>query len=141
MSDKPLADAIFPLKNFEVIKYRGLTYGKRIEFNHSKKYIKLESTYNEPAYIQYTQIEQVKILYDPKKWLMWAGAFLMFIIVGLFLILYKVFLPPWEIQIYLKNHEPLKIRIRFDTIDAQQLYSFCIGQFPIKLLLEKEKNA
>jgi hypothetical protein len=140
MSNKPLADAIFPLKNFEVVKYKGKTYGKRIEFNHSKQYIKLESAVNQPEYIPYNQISKVKIVYDPKKWLMWVGAFLMVIVVGLFLILYKVFLPPWEIQIHLKNSEPIKIRIRFDTTDAQQLHAYCAGHIPTDFILEKGKG-
>ncbi len=134
MSDR---DKFF-LRTFNSVKYHGQIFSEEILFDNTKQHIRFSSQFHAPDYLSYGQISRIDVQRDPKNWLYWVGALTFAIFVGLFLILYRVYLPPWKITIHLKKEAPLVIRAR---LTEDKLKSLLISpQVSIQLLQAQKKE-
>ncbi len=127
----------FSLTSFDPLKFRGQTFGERILFDNAKQHIRFSSKFHAPDYLSYGQIARIEVQHDPKKWLLWVGLLTFFLIVGMFLIIAKFYLPPWKITIYLKKDSPLVIRARLTEEVRNRLLSY--PQVPVQLVQGKKK--
>lgn len=126
------------IRHFEPVKIKEELFGKRIEFNHSKRYIKFISLYHDPGFIHYDQIEKMTILYDKRKVLLWLGIATLFLLIGIFLIIIRIALPPWKITLRLKKEQKdIVIRARFSKEEGSKLAEFCTKEFPVILIIPK----
>ncbi len=134
MSDR---DKFF-LRTFNSVKYHGQIFSEEILFDNTKQHIQFSSKFHAPDYLSYGQISRIDVQRDPKNWLYWVGALTFAVFVGLFLILYRVYLPPWKITIHLKKEAPLVIRARLTEAKLNGLLTS--PQVSIQLLQEKKKE-
>jgi hypothetical protein len=134
----PFGDT-FVLKDFEPAKFREQLYGSQITIIRSKQHIKFESEYHAPDYLPFSQIKSLQVTYDPKKWLLWVGILLLFVIVGIIILYVRRFYPPWELRFELKKGDPVVVRARLDTADAQDLILFCSPYFSATLKTAQKK--
>ncbi len=128
----------FALRSFNPVKFRGQIFGEEILFDNNKQHVRFSSQFHAPDYLLYGQIARIDVQRDPKNWLYWVGALTFVVFVGLFLVLYRVYLPPWKITILLKKAEPLVIRARLTETQLNALLSY--PQVSIQLLLGKKKE-
>ena len=134
------------LEHIEPIEYKKVLYGKSVEFHKFKRHIKFGSEFHEPGYIYYDQIRRIKIRHQAdlkRKLLIWAVVLLL-VFVGIFLFYVRAHLPPWSIQIELKNappkSKPIEIGARIDNAEAKRLADFCEPDFPVALILHEQKE-
>lgn len=136
----------FLLEHIEPVEYKKVLYGKSVEFHKTKRHIKFSSEFYEPGYIYYDQIHRMKIRNQADlkhKLLIWAMVLLL-VFVGIFLFYIRAHLPPWAIQIELKNAKPnakpIEIGARIDNAEAKRLADFCEPDFPVAFLLHVQKE-
>jgi hypothetical protein len=137
----------FLLEHIEPVEFKKLLYGKSVEFHKIKRHIKFSSEFHEPGYIYYDQIRRMKIKNQAERkhtLLIWAMVLLL-VFVGIFLFYIRAHLPPWSIQIELKNtppkSKPIEIGARIDNTEAKRLADFCEPDFPVALIFHKEKGS
>ncbi|OLS13107.1 MAG: hypothetical protein RBG13Loki_3279 [Promethearchaeota archaeon CR_4] len=121
---------------FDPFKFRGQRFGESITFNNAKQHIRLSSIYHSPDYLPYGQITRIDVQHDPKKWLLWLGVITFILLVGLFIVLAGIHLPPWKITIHLKKDSPLVIRARLTENQVNRLLSY--PQVPTQLINTKK---
>lgn len=125
----------FFITRLEPTKFKNVLYGKQVEFNREKHFIRFHSEFHESGYLQFTQIKKLEILYDKKRKLLWWAICTFFLGIGIFLFIVRIRLPPWRIRIWMKNkEEPIKIRAWMREEEANDFYLFANKLFPTKYL-------
>ena len=133
---------MFKIRLRDPVKFQNELYGKEALFNEEKKTIKLTSEFHESAIIQYNQIESLSIIpFNRKKWLIIATILTIFVI-GVPLIFGVLYLPPWKIQVFLKNQspktKPILIRAQLGIIEAKELYQFLKPDINVTITIPKK---
>lgn len=122
---KPKKPVEFKLK-FPV-KVDGTLYGDKFIIDNGKRHFKFTSLYEpKPAYINFNQVESFSVTYDPKKYLWAVGLILLFIIVGLLVLMYKINLPNCKIEIKKKNGDLVNFRLNLDSANQKLLQEHVI---------------
>lgn len=110
------------LTRIEPVKYRDQHFGQAVTFDTEKQHIKLISQFHAPDYIHFDQIEEVSILFNRKKKLLWWGIATLFLFIGIILILIRTKVPNWTVLIKMKkNPTPVKIMVWLADQEALQL--------------------
>lgn len=95
--------AYYQVKPGDPVKYRNTLYGKAVYFNRNKNHVKFESDFSAPGFLNYDQIDRVKIFpVNKKKLLILAGLGSIFV-VGVPFIFAILHMAPWKVEIHLKN--------------------------------------
>ncbi len=128
----------FSLRTFNPVKYRGQMFGEEIFFDNAKQHVRFSSQFHAPDYLSYGQISRIDVQRDPKNWLYWVGALTFVVFVGLFLVLYRLYLPPWKITMQLKKTAPIVFRARLTEAQLNGLLT--CPQVTIQLLQGKKKK-
>ena len=104
------------------IKVEDILYGEKFIVDLEKRHFKFTSKYEEhPAYINFNQVERFTVKYDPKKYLWVLGFILLFVIIGLMVIIYKMNFPNYAIEIVKKNKTSIKFRLNMEPQVAEAL--------------------
>ncbi len=133
-----IEDDTFAITVFDPFKFHGQSFGEAITFNNAKQHVRFSSKFHEPDYLSYSQIAQVDVLRDRKNWMLWVGILTLVIIVGLILLLARIYLPPWKITIHLKKDPPLVIRARLTEDQLKNLLTY--PEVQVTLLQKKKKG-
>jgi hypothetical protein len=97
-------------------------YGDKFIVDLEKRHFKFTSKYEEhPAYINFNQVERFTVKYDPKNYLWVVGFILLFVVVGLIVLIYKMNLPSHKIEIEKKNGTIVKFRLNMEPKVAEAL--------------------
>ncbi|MHA1776406.1 MAG: hypothetical protein ACTSWC_06500 [Promethearchaeota archaeon] len=110
------------LNRIEPVKYHNELYGQAIRFNVNKQNIQFLSQFHAPAYIQFNQIEKVKIQFNTKRKMLWWGLATILFFVGILILYIRVKVPNWKIEIFLKKErKPVVIRAWMNDIEGIRL--------------------
>ncbi len=130
----------FELSIFEAVKVRNQLYGKKIIFNHEKKYIQFSSDFHPSDFVQYDEIKTLVIEYNNRSKLKMWGLILLIAGIGILILMIRAWTPPWLIQIkFKKNKPPIKIQARLHDWQPSALADFCTPKIPTVLLLPEKK--
>ncbi|TFH27744.1 MAG: hypothetical protein E4G98_05900 [Promethearchaeota archaeon] len=115
----------FVLDNIEPVTYQGQHYGKSVEFNVSKAHCKFYSQFHAPDYLSFAQIEHITIRNDHKRKLLIWGLATILLFVGILILLVRVRVPNWKIQLKLKKiKKPVTIMAWLDEAESTRLANF-----------------
>ncbi len=128
----------FSITTFDPVKYRGQMFGEAILFDNAKQQIRFGSKFHAPDYLSYSQITRIEVQHDRKNWLLWVGILTFMVIVGLFLLIARIHLPPWKITIYQKKDAPIVIRARLTEYLLGRLLTY--PQVPVQLIQGKKNK-
>jgi hypothetical protein len=131
----------FILNRFEPVKVDSELYGNTIEFRRDTRQILFTSKFHMPTTIPFSQIEQMTIRYDRKRWLLWLGIITFFLFIGIFLLLIRVHVPPWVLRIDRKNSPTITIRAWLDEEEAVRLNKFTSEFFPTNLQSKSKSSS
>ncbi len=131
----------FFITRLEPTRYRDALFGKQIEFNREKQYIRFYSNFHDPDILPFTQVERISVEFDKKMKLFWwaLGTFLLGI--GIILFIIRIRLPPWKIRIWIKKQPtPVKIRAWMDAYEGDYLTQLCQAFVPVDYTPQPQKN-
>ncbi len=127
MAANPVAESKKPKKPIEFsprfpIEVEKRLYGDKFIVDLEKRHFKFTSKYEEqPAYINFNQVERFTVKYDPKNYLWVLGFILIFLVVGLIVLIYKMNLPSHQIEILKKNGTLVRFRLNLEPKVAEAL--------------------
>lgn len=127
MATNPSGESNKPKKPIEFsprfpIEVEKKLYGDKFIVDLEKRHFKFTSKFEEyPAYINFNQVERFTVKYDPKKYLWVVGLILLFVVVGLIVLIYKMNLPSHQIEILKKNGTKVKFRLNMEPKVAEAL--------------------
>ncbi|MHA1520975.1 MAG: hypothetical protein ACTSVZ_10675 [Promethearchaeota archaeon] len=134
----PSDPSIFKLDKIEPITFRGQHFGKSVEFNTAKANCKFTSQFHGPDHLSFAQIEHITISNDHKRKLLIWGLVTLLLFFGILILLVRVRVPNWKIQIKLKKiKKPLTIMAWLDDEESAKLVNFLSPHVLVNLLTKK----
>ena len=104
------------------VKVEDKLYGDKFIIDLEKRHFRFSSQYEDkPYYINFNQVERFKVIHDPKNYLWAVGFILIFIVVGLLVLIYKMNLPNHRIDIVKKNGTTVSFRLNLELALAEKL--------------------
>ncbi len=131
----PSDPSLFKLDKIEPVTYLGTAYGKSVEFNTAKKHCRFTSEFHEPDHLSFAQIEQVTIGNGHKRKLLIWGLATILLFFGILILLVRVRVPNYKIQIKLKKiKKPITVMAWLDDDESARLVEFLSPHVLVNLL-------
>ncbi len=126
MSEKPKLGVLITSDRVVVpirhaVKVQGTLYGKTFEVNKDKQYFRFTSDYEESKIIHFNEVNDFSVTHDPKKYLCLIALLTLVLFVGIFIILYKILMPKYQVEFEMKNKEDIRFRLHLDKQTASAM--------------------
>ncbi|MHA1672912.1 MAG: hypothetical protein ACTSYI_04740 [Promethearchaeota archaeon] len=131
----PSDPSVFKLDKIEPVTYQGQHFGKAVEFNTDKKHCRFTSEFHKPDHLSFAQIEHITIGNGHKRRLLIWGLATILLFFGILILLVRVRVPNWKIQIKLKKiMKPVTIMAWLDDDESARFVEFLSPHMLVNLL-------